>query len=148
MGMQREIRDFLCECKVATICYVKDGLPYCFNCLYAVIPEIDCIVFKSSKSSLHSRMHSGTPVAGTIYQASKSGYDNTGIQLSGRLAVASEMADIYEAAEKAYYRRFPIALTIPGKLFSIMLSTIKYTQTRNGIRHKLEWEGLELDVIR
>ena len=147
MGMQREILSFLCENKIATICYVKDGLPYCFNCLYAVIPEMDGIVFKSSKSSLHSRVPSGSAVAGTIYEASKSGYNNTGIQFAGKLAVVSEASNGYEAIEKVYYKRFPIALVIPGTLFCILLSTIKYTHTRNGIRHKLEWEGLELDKI-
>jgi uncharacterized protein YhbP (UPF0306 family) len=138
MGMQKGIQEFLGTNKVGTICYVKNSLPYCFNCLYAVIPGIEGMVFKSSKSSLHSQaMQNETPVAGTIYHTSKSGLNNSGVQFSGQVTMDHK---IYELAEKVYYKCFPIALLIPGSLFIITFDTIKFSQTTNRGRRKMNWE--------
>lgn len=136
--MQKEIQEFLRSNQVASVCYVMDSLPNCFNCLYTTLPGADGIVFKSSGSSLHSRvMQNETPVAGTIYHASNSGLNNCGIQFIGRVA-ANE--DIHAVAKTAYYKRFPMALVLPGHLFTIIFSSIKFSQTTNGIRHKVNWE--------
>ncbi|OSZ77999.1 hypothetical protein CAP35_06940 [Chitinophagaceae bacterium IBVUCB1] len=138
METPKEISEFLCANKVATVCYVHNGLPSCFNCLYAAIPGVNGIIFKSSKSSLHSwEIHGSAPVAGTIYQASKNGYDNTGVQFNGTIATN---AKTFEVAEKAYYKRFPIALLMPGQLFVVIFDSLKFSQTTNGIRRKADWQ--------
>lgn len=136
--MQKEIQEFLRTNQVATICYVIDSLPNCFNCVYTPLPDTEGIVFKSSGSSLHSRvMQDETPVAGTIYHASNSGLNNCGVQFIGRVAANDDM---YAVAKTVYYKRFPMALVIPGNIFTIIFSSIKFSQTTNGIRHKLNWE--------
>lgn len=138
MKMQKEILDFLCTTKVATICYVNNGLPYCFNCLYAVIPGIEGIIFKSSKASLHSQqMQDDTPIAGTMYQAAPNGIDNTGVQFNGKVTTNNKISEI---AKKAYYKRFPLALVIPGQIFVIIFDTTKFSHTKNGIRRKIDWQ--------
>lgn len=134
---REEIMEFIKESKVATICYVKDLLPYCFNCLYAAIPGKAVIVFKSSASSQHcSSMQHGACVAGTIYHASKDGFENIGVQFNGRVSVANS---IFEAAEKAYYKCYPKALFISGQLCIITFDTIKFSQTIKGVRRKHSW---------
>lgn len=141
--MLEEITEFIKESKVATVCCVKDGLPHCFNCLYAYIPGIQGMVFKSSGASLHTAMmQDEIPVAGTIYQSSKSGLDNTGIQFYGKAAISDEVMD---AAEKAYYKRYPLALIVRGQLCAIVFDSIKFTKTTKGIRRKCTWEKEELN---
>lgn len=136
--MQKEMQEFLGANKVATICYVNEGLPWCFNCLYAVLPGGEGIVFKSSGTSKHSTvMQHETPVAGTIYNASKRGLDNSGVQFSGIVTMDTRTIEI---AEKAYYKRYPIGLLIPGRLFVITFTGMKLTQSSNGIKRKMHWE--------
>lgn len=139
--MQKEIVDFIATNKIATVCYVKNGLPFCFNCFYSNIPDIDGIVFKSFKSSQHAiDIYDGMPVAGTISLASKSGFDNAGVQFNGKIVIDDK---IYRAAERAYYKRFPMALLMPGQYFTIIFDTVKFTQTVRGIRSKMNWENIE-----
>lgn len=136
--MQKEIVDFVTANKIATVCYVKNGLPYCFNCFYTSIQGVEGIVFKSSKSSQHAiDIHDGMPIAGTISLASKSGFDNAGVQFNGKIVIDDK---IYRAAERAYYKRFPMALLMPGQYFTIIFDTVKITQTVHGMRSKINWE--------
>ncbi len=133
-----EISKFIKENKVAAVCYIKDALPHCFNCLYACMPDAGGVIFKSSKSSLHSTtLQHDVAVAGTIYYSSKSGLDNAGIQFCGRIVTDKTLSDI---AEKAYYKRYPLALLIPGELFVVMFDNLKFTRTMKGIRQKYNWE--------
>ena len=138
MEIQKEIEDFLITNKVATICYVKNGLPYCFNCLYAILPGAKNIVFKSSMSSMHGQeMRDETPVAGTIYFASQGSLDNAGIQFNGAVTGDHQICAI---AKRTYYKRFPMALVIPGQLFIINFNSIKFSQTKNIIQNKVKWQ--------
>lgn len=133
-----EISKFIKESKVAAVCYVKDALPHCFNCLYACMPDGGGVVFKSSQSSLHSTaLQHEVAIAGTIYQSSKSGLDNAGIQFCGRVVTDRTLKDV---AEMVYYKRYPLALLIPGELFIVMFDNLKFTRTTKGIRQKYNWE--------
>lgn len=136
--MENEICEFIGENMVATICCVKDGLPHCFNCVYAVCPGMRGIVFKSSRSSVHSGvMKKAVPVAGTIYRASENVLNNTGIQFVGRVVVDHQGGD---DAEKAYYKRYPLSLLLPGELCIVIFDAVKYTSTHYGIRRKYSWD--------
>lgn len=135
-----EIAEFIKTNKVATVCYVKDQLPECFNCLYACMPDGDGIVFKSSMSSGHSSvMQEEIPVAGTIYQSSASGFDNSGVQFHGVIVTSETWRDI---AEKAYYKHYPLGLLLPGDIFVVMFDSLKYTKTTKGIKQKRKWERI------
>ncbi|HEY9176269.1 MAG TPA: hypothetical protein VIN07_01200 [Flavipsychrobacter sp.] len=138
MRCPEEISEFIRENKVATMCYVEEALPNCFNCLYACMPDGGGLIFKSSRSSLHSSaMQDNDAVAGTIYRSSESGLDNAGVQFRGRVAGDYTLRD---AAEKTYYKRYPLALLIPGELFVVLFDNIKFTRTTKGIRQKNNWE--------
>lgn len=132
--LREKAMEFIKENKVATICYVKDLLPYCFNCLYAATPLNSGIVFKSSVSSQHfPLMQRGASIAGTIYHASEDGFENIGVQFNGRVSVDQS---IFEAAENAYYKCYPKALLMLGQLCIVTFDAIKFSQTINGIRRK------------
>jgi uncharacterized protein len=136
-AINTEIIDFITNNKIATVCGAEDNKPHCFNCFYAVLKDEGCIVFKSSGTTKHMQIFSANNiVAGTIIASEISLSKIEGIQFEG---VVNEKDDIGFRATKSYYARFPFALTVPGRIWVIELSTIKYTNTTNGIKHKAEW---------
>lgn len=102
------------------------------------MPDGESIVFKSSLSSLHSTvLQPEVPVAGTIYRSAESGLDNSGIQFHGNIVTGWALR---EMAQKAYYKRYPLGLVVPGDLFVVLFDNLKYTKTIKGIRKKQQWE--------
>ena len=137
-AINTEIPDLITSNKTATICCSLNDKPYCFNCFYSFLEEENCIVFKSSESTKHIKILSeNNQIAGTIIPPEISMAKIVGIQFEGILV---EKDTIGLKATKSYYLRYPFAVTVPGKLWIIELHAIKYTNTTNGIKHKLEWE--------
>ena len=135
--VNREIIHFVGDNKIASICCVSDNKPHCFTCFYSVLPEDNCLVFKSSESSTHMQILSGNnEVAGTIISSEISMLKIQGIQFEG---VVTNKDAIGIKATKSYYTRYPFAVTVPGRIWVLELHSIKYTNTTNGIKHKTEW---------
>lgn len=133
--MQSEITEFICAQRIATICYVNNGIPYCFNCMYAYIPELEKLIFKSSKSSEHALvLQNEDRIAGTIYQASQNGFNNTGLQLLARIETENKNN---KNAEITYYHRFPAARLMPGQLFILSLDEVKFSRAIYGTKKKV-----------
>ena len=83
------------------------------------------------------RLAENNLVAGTIIASDISMAKVEGVQFEGvRLATN----DLALKATKSYYLRYPFAVAIPGKLWVLELHSIKYTNTTNGIKKKLNWE--------
>jgi uncharacterized protein YhbP (UPF0306 family) len=132
-----EILDFISANKVATVCGCSDNVPHCFSCFYAILEEDGCLVFKSSGTTRHMQIFSeNNMVAGTIVAAEISKTKIEGVQFEGMVA---EKDELNFKATKAYYLRFPFAVTVPGRIWVIRLNNIKYTNTTNGIKRKAEW---------
>jgi len=137
--MLEEIVEFINTNRVATVCCVESGLPHCFNCLYAYLPELSAIVFKSSATTLHSAvMQQSVPVAGTIYYMDKTGFDTTGVQFYGKVTGKIESV---KNATKTYYKRYPFALLMPGEICVVAFDKLKFSKTTNGIKRKHTWEN-------
>jgi uncharacterized protein len=137
-AIQPEILDLINSNKTATICCASNNKPYCFNCFYSVLEDEGCLVFKSSESTKHMQILSeNNAIAGTIIPSEFSMTKIQGIQFEGSLIDKDGVAS---KATRSYYLRFPFAVAMPGKLWVIELQTMKYTNTTNGIKHKLEWE--------
>lgn len=131
----KEILAFLARHKVATICGNDDGLPFCFNCFYAYMEASRAIVFKSAEESRQAQLFThGTPVAGTILTEGLSVHNNAGVRFEGRV-----VEDEASAAEKAFYKHYPLAILVPGKIIQIQLSRLFYTRTKAGLRSKASW---------
>ncbi|HRO42688.1 MAG TPA: hypothetical protein PL009_07620 [Flavipsychrobacter sp.] len=133
-----EIVGFIKEQKVATVACVENNLPYCFNCYYSFIEQDGLLVYKSSFNTRHeSILQNHKDVAGTIIPEQIDVAIIKGIQFEGKL-----LDDNLELAVKvsaSYYLRFPFALTVPGKLYVIEISSLKFTDNTRGFGFKQHW---------
>jgi len=139
----RDLHAFINSQTCASIsCHDAKGFPYCFSCFYAYQEEKGLLHYKSSPDAHHSQLLNGYPeVAGTILPDQLSKLHIQGIQFEGRL-----LPDTHPDAQKAathYYKKHPLALAHPGKLWTIRLQHIKYTDSKFGFGKKLEWEREE-----
>lgn len=137
--MEKEIADFINECKVATICGVEDQQPYCFNCYFAFSEQEAWLIYKSSYGTRHEKILEVNPiVAGTIIPEQIDLATLRGIQFEGILL--EERFDVSVKASSAYYLRFPFAMAVPGKIYVVELKKIKLTDNARGFGHKQHWE--------
>lgn len=137
--MDQEIKDFINECKVATICGTEDQQPYCFNGYYSFLEQDAYLVYKSSYNTKHEKILEQNPlVAGTIIPENIDLTTLRGIQFEGELI--RETIDVTMKASSAYYLKFPFAMAVPGKLYVIALKKIKFTDNAKGFGYKNHWE--------
>lgn len=137
-----EILDFIKEQKVASLSVSVNDMPYCFNCFYAVLEKEGCLVIKSGYGAQHMDMlEKNKQVAGTIIPDQVNPALLRGIQFSGR-AIADNMTLAMQAAA-AYYLRFPLSMAIPGKVWLVELTDIKFTDYTKGLNNKTSWQRSE-----
>lgn len=137
--IDQEISDFIKSQTVATIACVEDGKPYCFNCYYAFIEESGLLIYKSSYNTRHEKiMEKNKLISGTIIPEQIEVSVIKGIQLEGLLL--NDSLDLTMKASAAYYLKFPFAMAIPGKLYTIELQTLKYTDNTKGFGYKQQWQ--------
>ena len=137
--MDKEIVDFINECKVATVCGALEDKPYCFNCYYSFMEQDGLLVYKSSFGTKHEKMlELNANVAGTIIPEQIDLATLRGIQFEGLLM--KESIDITMKASSSYYLRFPFAMAVPGKIYIIELKKIKFTDNSKGFGYKQHWE--------
>ncbi len=136
--INKEILEFIANNKIATVCGATNNMPHCFNCFYSVLENEACIIFKSSGTTKHMQVFAeNNNVAGTVTSSEISLAKIEGIQFEG---IITEKDSVGLKAARSYYSRFPFSVAVPGRIWVIELHTIKYTNTTNGIRRKLEWQ--------
>ena len=137
-----EILDFIKEHQLATICVSADDMPYCFNAFYSLMEKENYLVIKSAYGTRHMEMaEKNDKVAGTIIPDQVNPSLIRGIQFSGR-AVTDNMALALQAAA-SYYLRFPLSMAIPGKIWMVELTDIKFTDYTKGLNYKATWQRSE-----
>ncbi len=136
----RNLQDFMSAQTCASICCTgPDEHPYCFSCFYAFHPGKGILIYKSAPEAHHSQLLAAHPrVAGTILPDALSKLHIQGIQFEGSLLPEEDPACRDAAA--IYYRRHPLAVAHPGKLWTIRLEHIKFTDSKLGFGKKLEWK--------
>src|ERR1035438_4027773 len=118
--IDREIIDFISENHVATICCSENNMPWCFNCLYSVIDAEGYLVFKSSLGTRHGGiLENNNKIAGSILPDQFDASAIRGIQFEGIVMEESETS--LQGVATAYYTKYPIAMTMQGKLWIIEL---------------------------
>jgi uncharacterized protein YhbP (UPF0306 family) len=133
-ALQQEISDFIRGSKVATISCSDGSFPHSFCCFYACSEDGVHLVFKSKQDTKHCRILRGNPcVSGTIISGSATAFNNTGIQFEG--GIVRNPAWV----KQVYYQLFPLAVVMPGDIYTIRMDKIKYTRTVNGKRIKYAW---------
>jgi uncharacterized protein YhbP (UPF0306 family) len=137
------IIDFINDQTCSTVCCVdKEDDPYCFSCFYAFDPEEGSIYFKSSSDTLHAQaLRENHFVAGTIQPDKLNSLMVKGIQFRG-LAMSPEHPLARKGTSK-YYLKFPLALAMPGEVWTIRLSHIKMTDNTLAWGKKIQWTRAE-----
>jgi len=137
------IRNFIADQTCSTVCCVgKENDPYCFSCFYAFDPEEGSIYFKSSPDTLHAKMMKENHfVAGTIQMDKLNKLMIKGVQFRG-VAMSPEHP-LARNGNSKYYRKFPMALAMPGEVWTLRLSHIKMTDNTLSFGKKIEWTRAE-----
>ncbi len=141
--MTDRIKDFLKSQTCATICCIDEmNNPYCFNCFYAINKEEAILYFKSSTATRHADLLKKNPVvAGSILPDKLTALHVKGIQFEGILLPSDHQLSKNAAAK--YHQQHPMALAIPGEIWTIQINTIKMTDSSMGFGKKLNWSRSE-----
>lgn len=138
--MNEPINLFVEKQKCASICCVDGaGNPNCFSCFYAFNLREGLLYFKSSLDSFHMKiLMLKSILSGTILPDKLHVLAVKGIQFRGILLPRQHR--LTQDASKHYYKRYPIALAIPGEVWTIQLNSIKMTDSSKGFGKKIQWE--------
>lgn len=116
----------------------NDGL-WCCSCFYTYIAEENIFVFTSDVNTKHiQNLQNSNKVAGTIALETKIIGKIRGIQLAGTIEKLE--GEKLKTAEKAYKKKFPIAMLMNTTLWGVTPDIIKMTDNRLGFGKKLYWK--------
>ena len=138
--MNNTIIQFIKEQTCAGICCIDEtGKPYCFSCFYAFNAEKGFLYFKSSKESHHAVLLMKNPaVAGTVLPDKLSTLMVKGVQFEGILL--DKEHPMVKNASVFYHKTKPMALAVPGDVWTIRIDSIKMTDSTLGFGKKIKWE--------
>jgi uncharacterized protein len=138
--MNDEIIEFIEKQKCASICSVDEqGKPRCFSCFY-VFDKEGYLHFKSSAETIHMQMLVQNPFsAGTILPDKLHPLIVKGIQFEGVL-----LEHAPREAAIAYHKKYPYALAIPGRIWTLQLNRIKMTDSTKSFGKKIIWNREEV----
>lgn len=141
--MNNDIAIFIEKQKCANIaCIDSEGMPYAFSCFYAFNQEDVFLYFKSSADTSHMKMISQNPaVAGTILPDKLPLLVTKGIQFQGVVLAADH--PLARTAAKKYYTVHPLAMAIPGEIWTVKIDQIKMTDSSKGFGKKIGWSRIE-----
>lgn len=142
--MDESIINFLQNQSVMTVCYTDvEGNPNCFPCFFAFNNSKALLYFKSSSSSYHVKNLGNKPeVAGSILPDKLNIMALKGVQFQATVLPPDH--PLMHNASRYYYQRFPMALVIPGDIYSIQLTEIKMTDGAKGFGKKITWKRKEV----
>ena len=119
-------------------CVNENNKPWCFSFFYSFDDKEMMLYYKSSDDTLHSAILYMNPVSsGTILPDKLNFLAIKGIQFEGEVLPPNHP----EApnGSKHYYKKNPLALAMPGDIWTIRLNVIKYTDNTLGFGKKLHW---------
>jgi uncharacterized protein len=145
--MNESIIHFLQQQTCATVCCVNETFkPWCFNCFYVFNPELGVIYYKSSQGTQHSAILKSNPeVAGTILPDKLNKLLVKGVQFEGILLEPGHPLAAHGDAQ--YYKKNPLALAMPGEIWTIQLNHIKMTDSTKGFGKKITWDRAEFPAV-
>ena len=116
----------------------ENSMPYCFSCFYVYNNNDHLLYYKSSNDTRHSILLMKNPhVAGTILPDKLQKLLVKGVQLEGLLL--AEQDPLAQNAAAQYYLKIPMALAIPGFVWTIRIDQIKMTDSSLGFGKKIYW---------
>lgn len=139
-----KIVNFIQTEKILTLATSFNNKPHCAICYYAYCDKLNMLIFKSSNHCEHIQQGlKNTCTAVTIY-SSNSIATSKGVQLECDFVIGNDRQK--QESRKIYYSKFPFALTIPGELWLLELTKIKFTDNSLGFSKKLHWQKVNLPV--
>lgn len=137
--MTEKITIFIQAQTAATVCCIdENGMPYCFSCFYAYNETEQLLYFKSSADTRHAVIFLQNPqLAGTIVPDKLKKLVVQGIQFQGVLLNTTDA--LAQNAATRYYQRHPMAMAVPGIVWTIQLNKIKMTDSTMGFGKKIIW---------
>jgi uncharacterized protein YhbP (UPF0306 family) len=139
--MTENILQFINSQTCASVCCIglQTNQPYCFSCFYAFSGKDGLLVFKSSATAHHSHLiQENSFVAGTILPDKLNSLVVKGIQFEGVVLAFDHPLAVN--AFKNYHKKNPLALAIPGEMWTIQLNHIKMTDSAVGFGKKIVWD--------
>lgn len=137
--MKDPIDHFISQQTAANICGIDEKtMPYCFSCFYVYNSKDHLLYYKSSSDTRHSILLKNNPyVAGTILPDKLQKLLVKGVQFEGLLL--AEQDPFAQNAAAQYYLKIPMALAIPGFVWTIRIDHIKMTDSSLGFGKKITW---------
>jgi uncharacterized protein YhbP (UPF0306 family) len=137
--MKERIDKYISQQTCANVCCVDDkNNPYCFSCFYSYNAEDGLMYYKSENDTAHSKFLLQNPViAGTILPDKLNFLQIKGVQFEGK--VLSMEDPLSQHATTHYYKKHPIALTMPGEIWTIQINHIKFTDNSFVFGEKISW---------
>ncbi|MGZ3862097.1 MAG: pyridoxamine 5'-phosphate oxidase family protein [Bacteroidia bacterium] len=132
---------FLADNKIASVCFVTgQGIPYCITCFYYFDKTIPALVFKSSRGTTHGDLiKEGAVISGTILPDKVDFLNIKGIQFSGVLMNESDIE--MNGLKNKYTKKYLIGSAIPGYIWAVRLTFIKFTDNSLGFGNKSIWQA-------
>jgi uncharacterized protein YhbP (UPF0306 family) len=136
--MDKRISNFIEQQKTATICCLDESNdPYCFTVFFVFDKTEKRLLFKSSGSANHSKwLLRKKAVAGTILPDKLDLLAIRGVQFVGCMM---NSVDPSGTAWSQYHKKLPLAIAMPGEVWTIQLESIKLTDNSFGIGRKILW---------
>jgi hypothetical protein len=136
---EKRITDFIHKHHIFTLATSCNNIPYTSTCFYVYMAELNLFVFTSDFGTRHVDELLAQPlVAGAVALETTMIGKIQGIQFTGISALLE--GELYEKAQSAYLKKFPIAGFKKLVLWSIEPGFIKMTHNRLGFGTKLIWE--------
>ncbi len=137
--MNEIIVSFLSKQTCATLCSAdEEGKPWCFTCFYVFNPLLGLLYYKSGAATRHSALLKNNPVvAGTILPDKLNTLLIKGVQFEGAVVEAGHPDAVNAAAQ--YYKKNPMAMAMPGEIWTVQLHSIKMTDSTLGFGKKIQW---------
>lgn len=138
--IEKRVLDFIAEHHIFTLATSRDNKPYTSTCFYVYLPEINLFVFTSDKTTRHIQdTEQQKSVAGAIALETSIVGKIRGIQFTG---IIKELeGNELSVAQKAYIKKFPIAILAKTTLWGITPDFIKMTDNRLGFGKKIIWQN-------
>ncbi|MEA1898510.1 MAG: pyridoxamine 5'-phosphate oxidase family protein [Bacteroidota bacterium] len=137
-GIDKGIVTFINNHHVLTLATCSENEPWCANCFYVYVEDMNLFVFTSDDTTKHIQdVLTQDLVAGSIVLETTVIGKIRGIQFQGKMWKPE--GALLKKVKTAYLKRFPIAMLLKTNLWVIDPILLKYTDNRLGFGKKLIW---------
>ncbi|MFH2143340.1 MAG: pyridoxamine 5'-phosphate oxidase family protein [Bacteroidota bacterium] len=137
--IDQRIIKFINKHHVLTISTSVNNQPYCANCFYVYLNDLNLFVFTSDEDTRHAKEFLiNNNVAGSVVLETSVIGKIQGIQLTGK--ITEPQGDFLIICKNKYLKKFPVALLMKTNLWALSPDFIKMTHNQLGFGKKLIWQ--------